>query len=397
MPKYLAAAILLQVVAYVAFISLGLPDTVNGVAWPSVRDEFGRHNSALGIITVLSTAGYLASSNFTPWLLARVSVGMLLFASTALVAAGLTGYAVAPVWLLFASAALLNGAGSGAIDTSLNAYAARHFSLRSMNWLHGFYMVGAGMGPAIMTGIITQGISWRTGYGVLAGILSVLALVFLSTRKMWGNGGENAERRVEVAEDATTGLRGSVFRSRPILLQASLFFLQSAMEAGAGLWCFTYLVEERGMSAGAAGSLTTFYWVVFGFGRFSLGAVSHYVGAVSLVRLGSLLAVAGAVVFAFVPANLTWLGLMGIGLGLAPVFPTLMSCTPERAGSDLANRAVGLQVSCSAVGVATMPAMMGLMASFFGLPVIPWLLLANGIVLVAVHEVLVRAGRDPHV
>jgi len=391
-PRFPPRPILLRVIAYIAFISLGLPDTVNGVSWPSVRNTFQLPQAALGAIVALSTISYLISSLLTPRAMQRLGIGTLLTGCTALVATGLLGYSLAPLWWLFLLCALLNGTGSGAIDTSLNAYAAKRFSLRSMNWLHGFYMVGAGLGPGIMTAVLAQPLSWRAGYAILSAILATLALLFLITRRHWED--SPTPEQLQAMQDHPPPSISEAIQSRPLILQALLFFLQTAMEVTTGLWCYTYMVEQRGVPPALAGTFTTLYWCVFAGGRFLLGATSHHMGPTALVRFGSLTATIGAVLFATGSAHVSPLALACIGLGLAPVFPTLMSCTPERLGPRLSNIAVGVQVSASALGGALMPGVAGLLATTFGLTALPLLIISLGLLLWLAHEALVAGSRS---
>ena len=133
---------LLLLIAYIGFISLGLPDTLIGVAWPSVRTTFALHQSSLGALFIGGGCGYFLASFFTGRLLTAMGVGWLLAASTALVTICAFGFARAPVWMLFVVCAFLQGLGSGAIDAGLNNYGAHHFSARQMNWLHACYSIG---------------------------------------------------------------------------------------------------------------------------------------------------------------------------------------------------------------------------------------------------------------
>ena len=172
-------------ISFLAFISLGLPDTVLGVAWPSIRDSFGLSQAALGLVPVFGVSGYFFSGLMAGRLVRSMGVGLLLAGSSALVAVGLVGYAAAPRWVLFFPVAALIGLGSGAIDAGLNGYAARHFPVRYMNWLHASWSIGATVGPAVMTGVLTIGASYRVGYAILAVALAAMALAFTATRRSW--------------------------------------------------------------------------------------------------------------------------------------------------------------------------------------------------------------------
>jgi MFS family permease len=177
--------ILLTALAFAGFVSLGLPDGVPGVAWPSVRATFGLAISQLGLLLAVSAVGYLLASFNAGSLVARLGVGGLLFASSVVIVVGLLGYAAAPSWAVMVACGLFAGLGAGAIDAGLNAYAAHHFTPRVVTWLHACYGVGATLGPLTMTAVLARGLSWRAGYAVLAAALSAMAVGFFLTRRWW--------------------------------------------------------------------------------------------------------------------------------------------------------------------------------------------------------------------
>lgn len=384
---------ILLFIAYAAFVSLGLPDAVNGVAWPSIRDGFGLPQAGLGALVIASTVCYLCSGLLTSRMVGAVGVGVLLATSTALVTAGLIGFAGAPRWMVFLLCAGVVGFGSGAIDTALNHYAAQHFSMRHMNWLHGFYMVGAAMGPALMTAVLVRGASFRLGYAVLACALFALTLTFILTRRMWDRDGSSAAAPHSASPPVEVASTLATLRVPLVLLQAGVFYFACALEASVGQWCFTVLREHRGLSVAAAGQWTTAYWVVFAAGRFVLGAVAVRVGPVRMLRLCLLSAVGGALLFALAPSHAGAFGVVFMGIGLAPVYPTLMSHTPERMGPRFAPPTVGIQVAAASLSIATIPALAGILAGLFGLGAVGIVLVALGVGAVGAHEALLAALR----
>src|SRR5262245_52572953 len=178
----------LLAIAFVAFVSLGLPDGILGVAWPSIRGTFAVELTGLGVLLAAMVAGTLVSSASTGRVLSRRSVGWLLMLSAILMASSSATFALAPAWWFLVLASAVAGLGSGAIDAGLNAYAATYFSPSHVNWLHACYGVGALLGPALMTGVLAAKLSWRWGYGILAGILGALALCFAITQGLWEQG-----------------------------------------------------------------------------------------------------------------------------------------------------------------------------------------------------------------
>ena len=234
----------LLALAFVAFVSLGLPDGVLGVAWPSVRGAFDVRLGALGALSIGLGAGYVLSSFFAGRLVSRFGVGAVLWASAGCAAAGLALHAGAPVWWLFAAGAPVIGLGSGAVDAALNVYVARAFSARQVNWLHACYSLGATLGPILMAASIQRAGSWRTGYAALGGLLLLLALVFGITRRRWGGASTSPAGAGEGA--------GAVFRHPIARLQMAAFFVYTGLEATLGQWAYTILTELHGVPAGRA-------------------------------------------------------------------------------------------------------------------------------------------------
>lgn len=382
---------LLLAIAYVGFVSLGLPDTLLGVAWPSVRSAFGVQQSAVAVIFVGAAAGYLLSSLFAGRLLNHLGVGLLLAASSALVALSAFGFGVSPLWLLFAACAPLHGLGSGAIDAGLNHYAAHHFSVRQMNWLHACWSLGATLGPLIMTGAIAWMGAWRAGYGLVGVVLLLLSALFAVTRRRWDDPGKTTgddgrgERR-----GATAGMLETI--RHPLAgLQVALFFVYAGLEVTIGQWSFTLLTESRNVLPESAGIWVTLYWGSIGAGRILLGAAAERIGIDRLLRYGTVTALAGTLLFALSPSEaISALSLPLIGLGLAPIYPSLMTRTPQRLGTAMSAHAIGFQVGAATVGIAVLPSLAGVLAERAGLEAVGAAAVGMALVLLLLHEALLR-------
>ncbi len=378
----------LLVIAYLGFITLGLPDPVAGVAWPSVRETFGLHQSNFGLIFLALGVGYCASGFFGGTLTQWLGLGNLLWLSSAFVAVAMFADGLAPAWGVMIAAAVIWGLGSGGIDAGLNAYASKHFSPRHVNWLHACYSLGATIGPLMMTAVLVTGGSWRTGYLLVGTALSLMALVFLITRDQWNDPvPDNAPAAVPLALRTALG--------EPLVwLQAAIFFLYVGLEFTVGQWSFTILTEARHVSSEQAGLLAGGYYGSIGVGRVLAGFIAPRLGLDSLLRGALLTAVLGTGLFALDPTPMLGsLGLILTGLGLAPVFPCLMSNTPLRLGTDLSTHAVGFQVSAGMVGAALMPGAAGLLAERLTLNMVGWFALALAILLVVMHEILLHSPR----
>ena len=377
----------LLALSYLAFISLGLPDTVIGVAWPSIRDRFGLSQAGLGAVLTVGVVGYAVSSILAGRIVVRLGVGRLLAASSAFVAVGLCGYASASRWAQFVPMAALIGLGSGAIDASLNGWAARHIPVRHVNWLHACWSVGATAGPAMMTAVLAHGVSYQVGYLLLACALGAMALAFAVTRRAWEDDGAAA------GTGAVHASAEEALRNGRVWLQIILFFVYTGLEAGTGQWCFTLLREARGLDIEAAGAWTAAYWGSILGGRVVLGFVVDRLGPDRLLRGATLTALAGAVLFASSGGALGRLGLVLLGASLAPMFPTLMSRTPDRVGHHLAPHAVGFQVGAATLGSAAVPSLFGLLAAATDLRLIGAAVAAVAMLLLALHEALLAATR----
>jgi fucose permease len=264
-------------ICYIGFVSLGLPDTLIGVAWPSIRTTFGLHQNDIAWIFIGGGCSYFISSFFAGRLLRKFNVGVLLGASSALVALSGFDYAAARIWPLFAFGSLLHGLGSGAIDAGLNHYVASHFSARHMNWLHACYSLGAMLGPFLMTVMITHGDSWRMGYLIVALTLLVLSILFISTRARW----DDHRTPSNISPDmppATPVSAAHALRNRVVRLQIVLFFIYTGLEVALGQWSFTVLTESRNIPRDLAGTWVTIYWASILAGRIIFGFVVDRVG-----------------------------------------------------------------------------------------------------------------------
>jgi fucose permease len=378
-----AASVLL--IAYLAFISLGLPDALLGVAWPSLRTGFGLPQSGLGAVLIGATIGYFLSSFFTGRLLRLMSVGVLLIVSCSLVVVSLVGYAMAPAWVIFVFFSIPAGLGGGAIDAGLNTYGAAHFSLRHMNWLHAFYGVGAMIGPALLTLVLIKGLSWRLGYVLVGTILLGMTIAFIKTRSLWGSAGTHVTEKHYEPIPTIKALR------HPIVgLQIAIFFVYTGLEVAAGQWSFTYLTERHNVDTALAGFLTGFYWGFLAAGRFLLGLIADRIGADRLLRLSTTGIVVGSLMYAFLPAGFAIVGLLLIGLLLAPIYPTLMSRTPDRLLPAYVSHSIGFQVSAAMLGAAAIPSLAGVVASAAGIAATGVVVLVAAAVLFTLHELLVR-------
>lgn len=383
--------VLLVALAYIAFISLGLPDGLNSVAWPSIRAEFGLPLDALGALITMSTIGYLASSFSSGRILAHVGVGWLLAASCLVTAVSLLGYGMSPAWAVMVGLGLLAGLGAGAIDSGLNTYAADEFSPSMMNWLHAFYGLGAATGPILMSSIIAAGWGWRPGYMIVGAAQVVLALCFIATRTMWQIHHEDGTPVGPATPSATMLATLSLPKT---WLSILMFFLYTGLEVCAGQWTYTLLTESRGIAPSVAGAWVSGYWGCLTVGRLLSGAVVTRLSVQTMLR--------GCMALSLLSAALIWLNLAPwvtmvaiglLGLSLAPMFPSLIALTPARMGPEHSANTVGFQIAAAAAGGALLASSFGFLARNFGLELLGPFLLVVGMVMTVVFLTLERGRR----
>ncbi|MFG2057397.1 MFS transporter [Micromonospora sp. NPDC048930] len=436
----------LLLLAYLAFVSLGLPDGLIGVGWPSIRVDLGVPTEAVGVVLTAGTMAYLTSSVLAGFTLARLGVGWLLAGSTLLAGLALTGYALTPALVVMVGFALLLGLGSGAIDAGLNAYAAGAFGPRHMNWMHAFFGLGVAIGPLIMTGVMGAGLSWRWGYGLVGAAQLALATAFALSVRAWRDRapvpvpadpvapgmvpGTRAERTAASAGPAEVAVAGApvalagaerdgpaggpgtpsggartgepvarpriteTLRLPAVWLGGAAFAVYVAIEVTTGLWAFLLLTEGRGVDRALAGLAVSGYWGSLFVGRVVQGVVAERLGTAGVLR-GSLLGlVAGTALIALpAPAWVTVAGLLVVGFAAAPVFPLLTLTTAERVGAAHADRTIGLQIGAAGVGAALVPAGVGVLLARTSVVVLGSVLVVLAVALVALHAAGSRRTR----
>jgi fucose permease len=376
---------LLTLLAFLAFISLGLPDGLLGVAWPSIRAGFDLPLDALGLLVAVVTAGYLTSSFLSGALLRRFPLGTVLAGSAGAAAFALLGIALVPAWPLMLALGVVAGLAGGAVDAGLNAYGARYFSGRTLNWLHASWGLGTTIGPLIVTGVLDSGLVWRWAYAVAGTAQLALALTLFLERDRWHRLDPEAVPPPPSASTLST-LR------RPVVWLGMLaFFVYTGVELAVAHWSFSLLTLGRGVGETAAGLYVTLYWGSLMAGRVLFGLVADRVPLVPTLRACIGAAVLGAALFWLEPtAALSLAGLMLIGFGLAPVFASLIRLTPERVGMGHADSAIGFQIAAAGLGGAVLTGLIGLLAGAFGLEVIGGAIFVAAVALLVLYEALVR-------
>lgn len=375
---------LLLGLSYAGFISLGLPDTVLGAAWPAMRTELGLPLDAAGGILLVTTAGVVLSSTATGWIRARIGAGSVLWGSTALAAFALLLNGFAPHWSLLLVAAVCAGLGGGAIDATLNDHVARHHSARHMNWLHACWGVGAAIAPNVVAFVLARGYSWRVAYVALGVVEALLTLSFVATRNLWQEDAVAADSGM-ASQPTAAGSRGARRAS------VAMFYAYGGLEAGTGLWTSSLLTTQRGFSLASAGAAVGMYWGALCVGRFVIGAYADRVGPLRVLRWSAAAALLAVIAFAL-PGTPTWFAigaLAALGMALASIYPITMHDTPRRFPGLEGARLVGLQVAATALGMASMPWLLGAISERTSLAYLPAMLSVLA-VFVLVLEILRR-------
>ena len=384
----------LILLAFVAFIALGLPDGLLGVGWPSIRAGFGVPLDAIGLFLTAATIGYMTSSFLSGWLLSHVGIGRILAASCGLTGLALIGYTLVPHYGWMVALGVFAGLGAGGIDAGLNTYIATHFGEGLMQWLHASWGVGTTTGPLIMTLGLTTYNTWRFGYRVVGSFQIALAVAFVLTLAMWSQVGSASSGGEEKKLTDYKTPMGETSRQGHVWLCLLLFFLYVGAESALGTWTYTLLTESRGVDKALAGFFTGSYWFTFTIGRILAGLVARRVGVNKLVLGGLGGARLGAVLLIWNPFTLVNVVAVAlIGVSIAPIFPAMMSGTRTRVGDRFAANTIGMQMAATGLGTVVIPSTMGVLARHISLEVIPVCLLAVYIGLLTVYFLAIRPQR----
>lgn len=375
------------IIIYMAFISLGLPDSLLGTAWPVIWPDIGSSLGSAGIVSMVIAGGTIVSSLFSNKIVKRLGTGKVTLISCFLTAAALAGFAIAPSMLWFILFAIPLGIGAGSVDAALNHYVAENYKAHHMSWLHCFWGVGATMGPMIMAVNLVNQNSWRGGYAVVAIIQFVFVIVLLATLPLWKRVAASREKQHPVKPQSeskeqlenihnevavTTEQPTNVLRLRGVRPTLVTFLLYCGIEAIVGLWGASYLVNAREVTADTAAGWVSLYYGGITVGRLITGFITLKVHNRLLIRYGQLLTIAGGIIILLpLSAAFTLLGFLLIGVGLAPIYPGLLHETPARFGKENAAQLMGYQMAVAYTGITLIPPLFGYMAAFTSIKYFP--------------------------
>ncbi len=366
-------------IAVLAFVVLGLTESGLGTAWPAMRRDIGRPVEDLGTLLAFGLVAYASSSAIAGRLVHRIGTGGSVVLAGGASLLGLLTFATAGSWVAVLVAGVLVGLGGGMLDSTVNAHAAHHFTAGAMNLLHAGFGIGATLGPLVMAVAIAQAAGWQAGYAVYVAAQAVMLLLLFSVRRNWAAAPPPPKRSVE-----GNGLDAVVVSS------LAMFFLYTGIEVAAGQWSFSVLTEDRGLSTQAGGSWVAAYWGGLTVGRLALSALADRLGpsrVLTLSMAGSLIATAW---FWWDVGGFGLIGLPALGLSLAGVFPTLVTLTPSRIGSERTTVMVGYQLAAASVGAAALPWLVGRVVAVSSLASVAPFLLGASVAMAALNAWLGR-------
>ncbi|WP_300902976.1 sugar MFS transporter [uncultured Clostridium sp.] len=379
---------LLLAVIYLSFISLGLPDSLLGSAWPTIYSELKVPISFAGIISMIISIGTIISSLQSDRLTRNLGTGKVTAISVAITATALFGFSISHSFLSLCLWAIPYGLGAGSVDASLNNYVALNYKSRHMSWLHCMWGVGATLGPYIMGYALNQGMAWNSGYRIIAILQIILTAVLIFSLPLW-------KKRSDTISD-----NGDNITSKPLSFKEIIkipgakevmlcFFCYCALEQTTGLWASSYLTLYKGISADTAASFAGMFFIGITIGRALSGFITMKLNDMQMIKMGQLIIGLGVITL-LVPLGkfVSLIGLILIGLGCAPIYPCIIHSTPSHFGADKSQAIIGVQMASAYVGTCIMPPIFGLIANHITVSLFPIYLLIILIFMIVMYALL---------
>ncbi len=384
--------ILLLVVTYIAYIGLGVPDSLFGSAWPAIYTELGLPVSVAGYVTAIICGCTVISSLCSAKLTSKFGLGTVVAASTMLTAVAvlLFSFANNGIWLFVL--AFLFGFGAGAIDAGLNNFVATHYSAMQLNLLHCFYGIGVSFSPYVMSLALGDGNQWRMGYKYAFVLLTVIAFFAVFAAKIWNKAGKNATDGVNTEKQLSLTDALKIKGVKPMLL---VFFTSDSILYICGTWGSTFLVEAKGFSAEKGAVVVMIYYVGLALGRLTAGFLTKIIKSRSLVLTSAAILLFG-IIMAFMSFEwAVFVGLFLCGFGVGPIFPNMTAITPKLFGKTASQIIVGMQTASCYLGMMTVPTLFGIIAEKAGLEIFPYFLTALFIIM-TVSFFNIRRNNNEH-
>ena len=390
--KRLAMYSLLLILIYIAFISLGLPDSLVGSGWPAMHADLGVPVSYMGIVTMIISGGTIVSSLLSEKLTKKFGTRHVTVVSVFLTAAAMLGFSFADRFWMLLLFGVPYGLGAGAIDAALNNYIALHYKARHMNWLHCFWGVGTIVSPFVMSHALSHA-NWQGGFRIIGLVQLGIALLLLCTLPVW----KIHSRTEEAGGEKVLGLRGALrIRGVPLLLIG--FFAYCAAEATAMNWASTYFAEVKGVADEQAAQFASLFYIGITASRFLCGFLSDKLGDRKMILAGAAVLLGGiALLLIPAPNALAIAGFVIIGFGCGPVYPSIVHSTPDNFGAENSGAIIGIQMASAYVGSTFIPPLFGLLGRALGFAVLPFFLLVFLFLMITMTELTFRiAKKAPH-
>jgi len=374
-------------VAYLIFIVIGIASGLLNISWTYMQDTFNVSHDSLAALAPAAMLGGLIAAFLSGTIISRFSIGPVLVAGMAFAGLGMLGYAVAPAWILLLGVAFIASIGKGTMDAGLNNFASANYGASEMNWLHACWGIGLTIAPAVVTHfLLYQGGGWQSSYVVVGLAILLIGLVILLSLPLWQISGAQSKSKAASARPMPESLR------RPIVMLGLLFFfVYGGVEIGAGQLANTLLIEARSLPQEIASAWVSAYWASFTVGRITMGFLAMRLGDKTLLNICFAFSVLGALLlFLNLNDGFSLLGLLGMGFGLAAIFPILILQTKERVGPGHAANAIGFQVGCAGLGGAALSGMGGVFAEHVGPESISLFIFVGTLLMLALYEFMIR-------
>lgn len=390
--KELMATILL-IVIYIAFIGLGIPDSLFGTAWPAIYTEFGLPIAFASFVTVIISCGTIVSSMVSAKVIGTFGTDKVSAFSTAMTAVALLGFSCSENLAAMCLLAVPLGLGAGAIDTALNNYVALHYSATHMSFLHCFYGIGVSVSPYVLSLVISGKDGWRGGYKIAFGIQLVITLILLFTLPLWSRAHGN-ENRSDEKEIKVLTIR-EIIQIPGVKLMWCLFITSCAIEYTCGGWGSTFLVEYKHVLPEHAAKIVMYYYIGMALGRFLSGILAARLNSWQIITIGQCILGAALVSLLLpLPAFFSAAGLFMVGLGNGPLFPNFNYLTPQNFGEEVSQSVIGTQMAASYAGIMAAPAVCGILRQNISMGIFPvYLFVFYCIMLITTHRVRKILGR----
>lgn len=377
---------LLLPLIYIAFISLGLPDSLLGAAWPSMYIELAVPVSYAGALSMMIALGTVVSSLLSDRMTKWLGIGKVMAISVAMTAFALWGFSTCHSFYALCFWTIPYGLGAGSVDAALNNYVALHYESRHMSWLHCMWGLGAMIGPSVMGHALTGGLPWSMGYRYIAFLQIGLTGVLLLTLKLWKTGENSAGE-----ENSKPLSLGQILRIPGAKEVMVAFFCYCALEQTAALWASSYLALHKGIPEETAAAYACLFFIGITAGRGLNGFLTVKFSDTQLIRLGMGIIGVGTVAMLLPLGQIASLaGLVLIGLGCAPVYPCIIHSTPAHFGEENSQALIGVQMASAYVGTLAMPPVFGLIANHISVALLPVYLLAILGLMALMYERLIK-------